>query len=141
MSACADTGDDAIGEPGDGALAAPLVVGLDIGGTKTLAAAVDQAGRIVAEVRLSTDASGGEGLRATAAVALQRVAVAVGGAVDAIAAVGVGVPGIVDHVAGTVRYAVNLGVGAQPVDLAEPLRRMVGGPVLVANDVNLAALG
>jgi predicted NBD/HSP70 family sugar kinase len=55
--------------------------------------------------------------------------------------VGVGVPGIVNRPNGTVRHAVNLGVGDEPVDLAGPLRRLTGAPVVVANDVNVAALG
>jgi predicted NBD/HSP70 family sugar kinase len=118
-----------------------LVVGLDIGGTKTLAVAVDKAGHIQAEVRLPTDASGGEGLQATSTAALRQVAAAANSPVENIVAVGVGVPGIVDLAAGTVRHAVNLGVGDDPVDLAGPLREVIGGPVLIANDVNVAALG
>jgi predicted NBD/HSP70 family sugar kinase len=142
MTTCVGT-EDAAGEPGDGdgALAAPLVVGLDIGGTKTLGAAVDAAGRIVAEVRLPTDTTGDAGIQATATAVLREVASAAGCPVATVAAVGVGVPGIVDAAAGTVRHAVNLGVGAEPVELGAALQPLVTGPVVVANDVNLAALG
>jgi predicted NBD/HSP70 family sugar kinase len=141
MTACVGTDGDTPGETTDGSPAAGLVVGLDIGGTKTLAVAVDRAGHIRAEVRLATDATGGDGLRATATEALLGVAAAAGAAVDTVAAVGVGVPGIIDRHDGTVRHAVNLGVGDDPVDLAGPLRMLIGGPVMVANDVNVAALG
>ena len=150
MTACVGTEDardgedDAAGEAAERGIdrgPAGLVVGLDIGGTKTLAVAVDKAGHIQAEVRLPTDASGGEGLRASSTAALRQVAAAANSPVDAIVGVGVGVPGIIDPVAGTVRHAVNLGVGDEPVDLAGPLHQITGGPVVVANDVNVAALG
>jgi predicted NBD/HSP70 family sugar kinase len=141
MTACLGTEDDAAGRSAAGSPPADLVVGLDIGGTKTLAVAVDRAGQARAEVRLATEATGGAGLVTSAAEALRRVAAAAGAEVGAIAAVGVGVPGIIDRRDGTVRHAVNLGVGADPVDLAGPLGQMIGGPVVVANDVNVAALG
>lgn len=137
----ANAEDDGVGEATDDAVPAGLVVGLDIGGTKTLAVAVDKAGHIHAEVRSPTDASGGEGLQASSTAALREVASAAGSALDAIVAVGVGVPGIIDPAAGSVRHAVNLGVGEAPVDLAGPLRALIPGPVVVANDVNVAALG
>jgi predicted NBD/HSP70 family sugar kinase len=53
----------------------------------------------------------------------------------------VGVPGLVDRAAGTVRHAVNLGLGADPVGLADHLAEAAATPVVVDNDVNLAALG
>jgi predicted NBD/HSP70 family sugar kinase len=55
--------------------------------------------------------------------------------------VGIGVPGLVDPRDGGLRHAVNLDIGADPVSLREPVRRLIGGPVTVGNDVNLAALG
>jgi predicted NBD/HSP70 family sugar kinase len=130
------------GTEDDEAPGADLVAGLDIGGTKTLAVAVDRAGHTRAEVRLPTDATGGPGLQATSIEAIRQLAAAAGRPLEAIAAIGVGVPGIVDRDDGTMRHAVNLGVGDEPVDLAGPLRELIGGrPVIVANDVNVAALG
>jgi predicted NBD/HSP70 family sugar kinase len=61
--------------------------------------------------------------------------------VDGFAAVGVGVPGLVDRAAGTVRHAVNLGLDDTPVPLGEHLRSLAHAPVVVDNDVNLAAVG
>ena len=60
---------------------------------------------------------------------------------DGFAAVGVGVPGLVDRDAGTVRHAINLGVGADPVGLVDHLGRLAAAPVVLDNDVNLAAVG
>lgn len=59
-----------------------------------------------------------------------------------VAGVGIGIPGLVDPVAGTVRSAVNLGFGPEPVALADLVSRAVGGvPVVVENDVKATALG
>jgi predicted NBD/HSP70 family sugar kinase len=44
-------------------------------------------------------------------------------------------------VSGQVRHAVNLGVGAAPLHLADRLGAELGVPVVVDNDANLAALG
>jgi len=119
----------------------PFVAGVDVGGTKTLAVVVDGRGETVARVRLATDAAGPRGLIATVTEALVEVAEGAGLSPDGLAAVGVGVPGVVDPRDEGVRHAVNLDIGADPVSLADPVRRLVGGPVVVGNDVNLAALG
>jgi glucokinase len=119
----------------------PVVAGLDVGGTKTLAVAVDAAtGTVLATVRRPTG-GGGVGLLASTRAVLTALAAAAGLPADGFAAVGVGVPGLVDRAAGTVRHAVNLGLGADPVGLADHLAEATGTPVVVDNDVNLAALG
>jgi glucokinase len=119
----------------------PVVAGLDVGGTKTLAVAVDAAtGTVLATVRQPTG-GGGVGLLASTRAVLTALAAAAGLPADGFAAVGVGVPGLVDRAAGTVRHAVNLGLGADPVGLADHLAEATGTPVVVDNDVNLAALG
>lgn len=120
---------------------APFVAGVDVGGTKTLAMVVDGRGGTIAQVRLATDAAGPRGLIATVTEALVEVAEGAGLSPDGLAAVGIGVPGLVDPRDEGLRHAVNLGIGADPVSLREPVRRLVGGPVTVGNDVNLAALG
>jgi predicted NBD/HSP70 family sugar kinase len=118
-----------------------VVAGLDVGGTKTLAVAVDAATDLVmATVRRPTGTGGAGLLRSTAEV-LAELAAAAGVPVDGIAAVGVGVPGLVDRDAGTVRHAVNLGLGDDPVGLAAHLGAVAGAPVVVDNDVNMAAVG
>ena len=121
---------------------APFVAGIDVGGTKTLAVVVDGRGDAVSRVLLATDAAGPRGLIATVTEALVEVAEGAGLSPDGLAAVGIGVPGIVDpRDGGLLRHAVNLDIGADPVSLGDPVRRLVGGPVTVGNDVNLAALG
>ncbi len=119
----------------------PVVAGLDVGGTKTLAVAVDAgSGTVLATVRRPTG-GGGDGLLSSTGAVLAELAEAAGLGAAGFAAVGVGVPGLVDRAAGTVRHAVNLGLGADPVGLADHLAELAGAPVVVENDVNLAALG
>ena len=126
---------------------AGLVVGLDVGGTKTLALLADTDGTALAQLRRPTGAGGPAALlttvtEAVTGVVAEAVASGVSVAVGDVAAVGVGVPGLVDPVAGLVRHAVNLGIGGRPLDLAGPLGALIGGgPVVVGNDANLAALG
>jgi glucokinase len=129
-----------------------LLAGLDIGGTKTLAVAVSVPatvvasgpavveGSIVATVRRATR-YGHDAVLRSIAETLTELAEATGVAVDGFAAVGVGIPGLVDREAGTVRHAVNLGLGDEPVALADHVGDLARAPVVVDNDVNVAAVG
>ena len=124
----------------DGPTVGPTV-GLDIGGTKTLAVLLDADGATVAQARLATE-RGPAGVVAGAARAVRGVARQAGVDVEAVAGVGVGMPGLVDPAAGTVRHAVNVGVDAAPLALAALLGAELGGtPVGLENDLNVAALG
>ena len=113
-------------------------VGLDVGATKTLGVAVDPTGQVLSRVRVPTE-PGAEGVLDTAAVVVERILVQVGATWDG--AVGVGVPGLVDVDRGTVKHAVNLGIDGQWLALRDRLETRLGRPVVVANDVNAAALG
>ncbi|HEV6954477.1 MAG TPA: ROK family protein [Promicromonospora sp.] len=116
-------------------------VGLDIGGTKILGALLDPAGEVVATVRRPT-VHGAEGLVTGAAEAVRDVVASGGVSVPGLAGVGLGIPGIVDHHSGTVRHAVNLGVHDDELPLADLLSDRLGGvPVVVENDLNVAAVG
>ncbi len=109
--------------------------GLDIGGTKTDAVAVDSAGAIVARVRLAT----GWGADAVVRTVLEAVRL-LGDEVDeAIDSVGIGIPGQVEPGTSRVVHAVNLGV--EELDLAAAVEPALGAPVRVENDVNAAAFG
>jgi glucokinase len=63
-----------------------------------------------------------------------------GRAPDELAAAGVGVPGQVDPVNGTVHLAVNLNL-REPYPLREALQEALGIPVAIENDVRAAAWG
>lgn len=129
-----------------------LLAGLDIGGSKVLAVAVetpegDARPRVIEQVKLATS-QGPEGVVDTASRALTALAARLagrngrnGGPADLFSGVGIGVPGLVDAERGAVTHAVNLGVGTGGLALADRLQRRLKLPVVVENDVNAAACG
>lgn len=133
------TSTTAAGPPG--ATVPGPAVGLDIGGTKTLAVLLDGAGEVVAQARLATE-RGPRGVVAGAARAVHGVTRQAGLTTADLVGVGVGVPGLVDPGSGTVRHAVNVGVDGAPLQLTQLLSDELDGlPVGVENDLNVAALG
>ncbi|ROQ37484.1 putative NBD/HSP70 family sugar kinase [Frondihabitans sp. PhB188] len=109
--------------------------GLDIGGTKIDAVAVDSDGTVTGSLRLPTG-FGEEEVVAGAAAAVEGLRRLTGASLDSI---GVGIPGLVDPATGRVRHAVNLGFHDTP--FGEALEALTHTPVAVENDVNAAALG
>lgn len=122
-----------------GELAAPLVVGVDVGGTKIAAGLVDPAGKVFGQVKLPTDISN-TGATLDAIAQAIRAAIAAGN-VDAsrVKGVGIGVPGKVDHRQGIGVYAANLGWQDAPVK--SWLEERLGLPCAVDNDVVAGTLG
>jgi len=115
-------------------------VGLDVGGTKTAAVLLDDAGVVRASHRRPT-IGGPEAVADCAALAVRELLAGAGIALTAVGGVGLALPGIVDPVAGTVRNAVNLGIEA-PAPLAGQVRALLGGvDVHLENDLNAAVLG
>ena len=118
----------------------PLVVGLDLGGTKILGRVLDpdDPSRALAVLRVDTP-RGGEAIvtgLAGVVASLQRDLVDRGlGAVDA---VGVGAAGLVDR-NGVVRFAPNL-PGVVDLDVGVALAAVTGLPVVVDNDANAATV-
>ena len=118
-----------------------LVVGLDIGGTKTLGVLLGHDDAILGSVRRST-ISGVRGVVRTAADAVRALTDGAGTDPGTLRGVGIGVPGIVDPATGTVAHAVNLGFPGERTPLARLLSVELGGvPVKVENDLNVAARG
>jgi len=114
-----------------------MKVGLDVGGTKTDAVAVDHTGRIVARVRIPT----GWGADAVTRTVIDAVDALAAEGMDraAVRSVGIGIPGQVEPGTARVVHAVNLGV--DELDLAAAVGPTLGVPVRVENDVKAAALG
>ncbi|MEA2619663.1 MAG: glucokinase [Chloroflexota bacterium] len=117
----------------------PLLVGVDVGGSKIAVLVVDHDERILAR-RVAATAAGAPDHAADeiAAVVSQALADA-GGKAQQVAAIGVGVPGRVDPLTGTVTLAVNLGWSDLPLGVR--LEERFGRPCVVENDVRAAALG
>jgi predicted NBD/HSP70 family sugar kinase len=118
-----------------------LVAGLDVGGTKTLGIVADADGRTVARFAAATRSGDPATLLGFVADATVALAAAAGVAVGDLLAVGVGIPGLVDPSSGSVRNAVNLGLGPAPVPLADHLASVTGVRIVVLNDVDAAAVG
>ena len=116
------------------------VIGVDMGGTKILAAVVNAEGKILGTAKIPTKADKG------ASVVIDRIAHCIQKAVDksrvareSIQAVGIGAPGPLDPGTGVVIFAPNL--GWTDVPLKTELENRVGIPTFVDNDVNVGTLG
>lgn len=115
------------------------MIGIDIGGTKTHAAAFDQRLDPLAEVRVPTAAGGADEVSTLVVDTIAQLVDRIDGL--PVAAIGVGIPGQVDQGTGAVRQAVNLGIGDEPLDLLAPIADVSAAPCRIDNDVNVAALG
>ena len=115
-------------------VAGPLVVGVDIGGTKVAlrAVAADDPAVTLAEYRVDTPPGGGDALTATVADAAHALAG------DRLVALGVGVAGLVTR-DGVVRYSPNL-PGVEEFPLRARLAVTLGCAVVVDNDATAATL-
>jgi glucokinase len=117
-------------------------LGIDLGGTKTLAAVVDiTTGEVIASERKRTHAEKGQEYMSQHITHLSTAALESAKLPDGaeIVAVGVGAAGQIDRKNGVVVDAPNLGV--KNMRLAEILGEQFGKPVAVGNDVEVAALG
>lgn len=113
-------------------------VGLDIGGTKTDAVALDHDGVIVGRVRRPTG-WGPDAVSRTVIEAVAALVVEAGIHAADVRSVGVGMPGQIVPETTRVLHAVNLGV--EELDIAAATSPALGVPVRVENDVKAAALG
>ncbi len=116
------------------------VLGVDLGGTKTTIVASTGLGSIAVPVcRLTTGK--GRPLEASWLVASVRRFIATAGLDPGLLkAIGIGVPGSVDIETGEVFLAPNLGWSSK-YPLRAHLETALGVPVLMDNDVNMAAIG
>lgn len=127
---------------------AGMAFGVDIGGTKVLGVAVDQADRVVAEARVPTpqraahpDRPAPQQVGAEVADAVAEVVAELGRATGQSGGVpvGVGAPGMVDR-RGVLRFAPNL-PGAAGADVRSLVAGRLGAAALVVdNDANFAAV-
>ena len=111
-------------------------IGVDVGGTSTESVVIDPSGQVLARSQVPTRTPGGTAVVSSIETAIEQLLWAA--PVDAI---GVGVPGQVDNISGSVRLAVNLGIDDQAFPLADLLSSTQGVPVLIENDVRAAAFG
>ena len=117
-------------------------LGIDLGGTKTLAAVVDvSTGEVISSERKRTRAEKGQEYVSQHIINLSTAALESAKLPNdaKIVAVGIGAAGQIDRKKGVVVDAPNLGVKDMP--MAEILGKQFGKPVAVGNDVEVAALG
>jgi glucokinase len=115
------------------------VAGIDIGGTKIAVLVVDGDGVVRGRATHASSVGSQEMAAPAIAAALDEALAAAALQRQDLEAIGVGVPGRVDPVAGHVTLAVNL--GWTDFDLGGALEKEVGRPVVIENDARAAALG
>src|SRR5579884_893083 len=116
-------------------------LGIDLGGTKTLAAVIDvMSGEVIGSARKRTRAEKGQEFVAQRTIDLSMAAISDAKLLPAdIVAIGVGAAGQIDRKTGVILDAPNLGV--RDMQMGEILGKQFGKPVAVGNDVEVAALG
>lgn len=118
----------------------PHLVGVDVGASKILAGVFEADFRAPTTMKRSTKPDRGpDSVAARIARCIEDAVDEADLSLDAIQAVGVGVPGLVNPDRGLVRHAPALGWMDFP--LGEILSETLGVPVFVENDGNLATLG
>jgi predicted NBD/HSP70 family sugar kinase len=117
-----------------------LRIGLDIGGTKTAAIIIDEAGSALGRLTRPTNVDSPRNLVDGTVAIIHEAIRATGIGADGLLSVGVGIPGLVDPANGTVSMAVNLNL-REPYPLRDALQQALGAPVALENDVRAAALG
>ncbi len=117
-------------------------IGIDVGGTNVSGALADDAGRISEREKQRTPRGGGpDDVLGVIADVIDALLSGAGKADAAVAAIGLGVPGLVDPDEGLVAIAPNVGSGLKDVQLVDPLEKKFGLPVFLGNDVNVGMMG
>ncbi len=117
-----------------------ITVGVDIGGTKIAAAAVDERGTVVARARRDTPEEHATAILHSVAEMVRELSAGPEvEAAGAVGAVGVAAAGFVDSARSTVVFAPNLPWRDEP--LRDLLQAEVDLPVVIENDANAAAWG
>jgi glucokinase len=117
------------------------VIGVDMGGTKILAAVVRGDGKILGRAKNKTKAEQGpEEVIGRITETVRQAAAAAGVTLVEIAAVGIGAPGPLDPEEGIVFHTPNM-PGWHNVPLGRHLSEVLGIPAFVDNDVNIGTLG
>lgn len=116
------------------------IITIDLGGTKILSALLSESNEIKDRVKIPTDASQGpDYIVETIAKSVKKILKNNELQPDSIKAICLGVPGTVDPQSGIIGNAPNLGV--KEFNIKNELAKYYDIPILIENDVNLAALG
>jgi glucokinase len=113
-------------------MAAPLVIAVDLGGTKLLAGVMDEGGVVVKRTVRPTDVESQEALLAELDDAIGELHQ------DDVGAIGVGLPSTIDQRVGRAVSSVNIPLAG--IDFRDHLTTRFGLPAAIENDANAAAL-
>jgi glucokinase len=108
------------------------VIGVDLGGTKILAGAIDVEGRVLERHEVPTPTSSQEELLEAIAAAIEPLAG------TGVGAIGLGIPSVLDRSTGRALGSINIPL--TDFSLHDLLGDRFGVPVAVENDANVAAL-
>lgn len=114
------------------AVADPLVIGLDVGGTKILSGLVDRDGQVLARHEVQSPGESEDDVLAALDAGVEELLD------DRVAAIGFGIPSNLERGTGRILHATNLPL--EDIDIAARTRERFGLPVGVENDASVAAL-
>ena len=117
----------------------PLYIGVDLGGTNVTAGTVDASGRIVRELSADAESERGEDLFRHLIAFVRELLEEPGGS-GRVAAVGVGLPGLVSNTTHQAIVLPNL-PDLSKLDIERELKAVTPLPVALDNDANAAAYG
>ncbi len=119
---------------------AKYVASVDMGGTKILASVLNSKEGIIARVKKSTKVDAGSTSYISDLVEIVHTVIDKAKIKEnQIVAVSIGVPGSVNPFTGNIGLAPNLGL--KNFNIKKALQKKISYPVLIENDVNLAAIG
>lgn len=110
-------------------------IGIDLGGTKLYVGLVDDAGKILRHELIKTSKDGPKAVVADIIAAVKKLTQGE----KSLEAIGIGMAGQIENSTGTVLFAPNLGWKNFP--LGHELRKGLGTPISITNDVRAAAWG
>jgi glucokinase len=117
----------------------PILVGVDVGGTKIAVLITTPDGAILGRATRASSAGDQDGAAEAIATTVEIALADAGANVRDVAVIGVGVPGRVNPETGKVTIAVNL--GWTDLALRDALEARLGRPCVIENDARAAAVG
>ena len=123
------------------------VIGVDLGGTNVRACAYFETGEPAGQ-KYENPSFGQNGVQAVIEAVASTIQQAVAGASSPPTAIGLAIPGHVNHKKGIVRWSPNFGQEVngvfepwKDIPIREPLSKLIDLPLFMDNDANMAALG
>ena len=117
------------------------VIGVDVGGTNIKLGVVHPSGKVIARTSFATELFASSKTKLIGALAQEIKAITIESGLKNknIAGIGIGLPGLIDHTNGIVRFLPNI-PGWRNVRLKSILEDKIGLPVSIDNDVKLITL-